>query len=223
MEEVKLLGFWPSPFSHRVIWSLKLKGIKYEYIEEDVSNKSQLLLQSNPVHKKVPVLFHNGNSIAESTVILEFIEETWPENPLLPRDAYQRALARFWIKFGEDEGLIIHKFFVAIGGEREKAAKEILEVLKILEQQGLKENKFFGGNTIGLVDISYGWLAHWFLVTEEIVGVKVIEPSKLPLLHAWVKNFKDIPVIKDNLPDYEKLVVHMKSYYYKLLFEVVDL
>lgn len=95
-EEVKLFGLLGSHFSRRVEIALKIKGVKYEYIEEDLQNKNALLLKYNPVHKKVPVLQHNGKPIAESLVLLEYIDETWEGNPILPQDPYERAQVRFF-------------------------------------------------------------------------------------------------------------------------------
>ncbi|CAI0436663.1 unnamed protein product [Linum tenue] len=170
MADVKLLGTWPSPFSYRVILALKLKGIDYEYIEQDLSNKSPLLLQSNPVHKKIPVsnpvhkkipvLIHGGKPISESMIILQYLDESWPETyPLLPADPHERALARFWIKFAEEKLVPAFMIFRTSGEEQEKAVKEALEVMEILEEHAfgsLKEKEFFGGDKVNMVDLTYG-------------------------------------------------------------------
>ncbi|OWM67652.1 glutathione transferase GST 23-like [Punica granatum] len=211
-EVIKLHGFWASPYSARVAWALKLKGLDYEYVEEDLSSKSQLLLQYNPVHKKIPVLVHGGKPVAESLVIVEYIEETWPGLcPLLPRDAHERALARFWMSFVTEKGRNFFEFFTATGeDDRAKAVKEVRDLLGIIEGEALGDKKFFGGETVGMVDLAYGWLAHWFGCIEEVVGVKVLEPMTFPKLHAWTENFKQIDVIKENLPDHQQLMAHLR-------------
>ena len=99
-DEIILLDFLPSMFGMRVRIALAEKGLEYEYREEDLWNKSPLLLEMNPVHKKIPVLIHNGKAISESLVIVEYIDEVWKDkSPLLPTDPYQRAQARFWADY----------------------------------------------------------------------------------------------------------------------------
>ncbi|TYH24074.1 hypothetical protein ES288_A03G062700v1 [Gossypium darwinii] len=136
-EEVKVFGMWASPYGRRVELALKLKGIPYEYIEEDLSNKSALLIKHNPVHQKIPVLVHNGKSIPESLVILEYIDETWRNNPiLLSQDPYDRAMARFWAKFIDEKILsTTRKVSFTTGKEQEHAIEEVTEQLKLLENE----------------------------------------------------------------------------------------
>lgn len=100
VKEVKLHGYVKSGYSTMVHYALRLKGVCYEYVEEDLKNKSEELLSLNPVYKKVPVLVVDGRPIAESLIILEFVDEVWKDNnPFLPQDPYERAKVRFWAQF----------------------------------------------------------------------------------------------------------------------------
>ncbi|EAY78953.1 hypothetical protein OsI_34058 [Oryza sativa Indica Group] len=96
--EVRVLGSWASPFVMRVMVALRLKGVEYELLQETMGKKSELLLASNPVHKKIPVLLHRGKPISESLVIVQYVDEVWPPPAsILPRDdPYAAAIHRFW-------------------------------------------------------------------------------------------------------------------------------
>lgn len=200
-QEVKLFGLGRSPFSNRVEIALKLKGVEYEYVEEDLSSKSPLLLKYNPVHKKIPVLLHNGNPIAESLVILEYIDETWKSGtPLLPKDPHQRATARFWAKFIDDKCFAaLLKVMKSKGEKEEKTIEEIGEHLKTLDNE-LKTKKFFGGESIGLVDISANVIAFWFELILEAMGIELLAKEKYPNLSRWMDDYLDCSIINENLP-----------------------
>ncbi|XP_038877803.1 glutathione transferase GST 23-like [Benincasa hispida] len=206
MEEVKLHGMWASPFSYRVKWGLELKGIPYEYVEEDFTNKTPLLLQYNPIHKKVPVLVHGGKPVCESIVILEYMDEIWSQYPLFLIHSFDRAMTRFWIKYADNElfgGRIL--FGSGSGEEEEKARAEGIEFLKTIEEQCLGDKKFFAGEEIGALDLAFAGIAHWLPVVEEVSGTKLLNADEFPRLYAWTQNLKHVTVIRNNLPDADKL------------------
>lgn len=100
-QSVVLLNCFVSPFGNRVRIALARKGVAYEEKAENLAAKSPLLLSSNPVHAKVPVLLVAGKPVCESLAILEFIDEAFPHagKPLLPADPFARAHDRFWATY----------------------------------------------------------------------------------------------------------------------------
>ncbi|CAL5388427.1 unnamed protein product [Camellia sinensis] len=194
----------------RVEIALKWKDIEYEFIQQDLQNKSPLLLKCNPIHKKIPVLLHNGKPICESLVILEYIDETWKGNPIFPEDPHERAIARFWANFIDEKCLpAINK---ACFTKDDKGIEETIELLKTLEAQ-LTDKKFFGGDSVGLVDIVATFIGYWLEVIQEVVGVELLTEEKFPRLYKWIEDYVNCCVIKEHLPPREKLLASAKTYF----------
>eukprot|EP00253_Pinus_taeda_P008443 PITA_08443 len=214
--QVKLLGVIRSPFVARVRIALALKGIHYEFIEEDTpNNKSELLLQSNPVHKKIPVLIHNGKPVCESMIIVQYIEETWDSKApfLMPRDPYDRAIARFWAAFIDDKVIpSILGAFSGRGEEQQKAVEESVANLLLLEEVLRSTGKaYFGGDGIGLVDIALGGLWVFIQAVEKVTNIVLIDTQKTPLLSAWADQFCKADKVKNALPDGAELFVFLSA------------
>ncbi|XP_022743830.1 probable glutathione S-transferase [Durio zibethinus] len=206
---------WYSPYVHRVAWVLKLKGIDYEFVEEnlkDPNKRSPLLLNCNPVYRKIPVLIHHGKPIVESLFIIEYIDDTWKDNPILPTDPYERAMARFWASFIDERLLEGSKRVLSVKGDQLKMeTKQVSDAMEVLEGM-LEGKKFFGGEKIGFLDIAFGWIAIWLGAIEEAVGVEFFNRRKLPLLETWKDKFKEFHVVKDSLYPTEKLVRFFTKY-----------
>ncbi|XP_077234495.1 putative glutathione S-transferase [Tasmannia lanceolata] len=221
-DRVKLLGTWASSYTHRVQLALKLKGVEFEYVEEDVSKKSPLLLLNNPVHKKVPVLIHGDKPMAESLVILEYIDETWKDNPIMPENPYERALARFWCRFADEKlGPAVGMVFRSTGEEQKAAVGQVYENLKLLEDElrdGLfKERRFFGGEKIGVLDIVIGCGSYWLCVFEEVAGVKLVDSEAFPRFHSWLRDFEEQKEVKEIIPPADKLLEYAKGLHQMLM------
>ena len=97
-----------------------------------------------------------------------------------------------------------------VGETQEKAIEELYEKFKVLEE-GMKDlfpygTTSFDGKNLGLLDILLCSTFGPYKVQEEVLGVKVIDPEKTPLIFSWVTALIELPVMKDLMPPHEKLV-----------------
>ncbi|XP_051152054.1 glutathione S-transferase U20-like [Andrographis paniculata] len=201
-----LLDFMPSMFGSRVRIALEEKGINYEYREEDLPQKSALLLRTNPVHEKIPVLIHNGQPICESLNILEYIDDVHSTpHPLLPSDAYGKARARFWADF-IDKKLQVSGMKVAwykSKQELEEGKKEVMDCLELLEEE-LGQQPYFGGEAFGYLDVVLGGFCSWFYAYEAFGNISI--GKNCPNVMAWAKRCMDRPSFSKSLMEPEKLI-----------------
>ncbi|XP_058755559.1 probable glutathione S-transferase [Vicia villosa] len=203
-DEVILLNFWPSHYGMRVLIALEEKGIKYENKEEDFSNKSLLLLQMNPIHKKIPVLIHNGKSICESLNIVEYIDEVWNHHsPLFHSDPYQKAQAKFWANYVDTKIYEIGSRYAKTEGEEKEAAKkELLESFEVMEGQ-LGDKPYFGGENFGFVDVALVPL-FCMLYSYTFAG-KFIDDEEFPNLTSWAKRCGEKESVSRSIPKESKM------------------
>ncbi|KAG4947537.1 hypothetical protein AAZX31_15G236300 [Glycine max] len=203
-DEVVLLDTWASMYGMRARIALAEKGVRYEYKEENLMNRSPLLLQMNPIHKKIPVLIHNGKPICESAIIVQYIDEVWNDkSPLMPSDPYKRSQARFWVDYIDKKIYDTwKKMWLSKGEEHEEGKKELISIFKQLEET-LTDKPFYGDDTFGFVDLCLITFSSWFYTYETYGNFKMEE--ECPKLMAWVKRCMERETVSNTLPDAKKV------------------
>nr|CAD1835427.1 unnamed protein product [Ananas comosus var. bracteatus] len=200
-DEVKLLGrSWGCPYVIRARIALELKGVSYDYVVEQLGEKkSELLLKSNPVYKKVPVLIHNDRPICESAIILQYIDEVWPE----PGPRYFPRIHMNWFP------ALLKIIKVKTEKEKAEALEQSFVGLSLLEEtykKSFEGKAFFGGDNVGYLDIIFGSFLGWVKAIEKISDIKLIDKAKFPLLAKWAERFASVATVKEHVPKTDELV-----------------
>jgi len=217
MEEVKLLMVKASPYAMSCAIALREKGVELEEVEEDLTAKSDLFLQSNPVYKQIPVLIHNGKAISQSLVIMEYIEEAWPPSEttpsLLPGSAHDRSIARFWADFANKKfintGLNLMKRF---GEDHATAREEVVKHFLTLEN-GMRaigsEGPFFLGEKMSLADVVLAPLVTWLPSFESLGELKFPGPEQCGRIYKWLATMREHPSVAASVPPVDWLLQYV--------------
>lgn len=72
---------------------------------------------------------------------------------------------------------------------------------------------FFGGDSIGYLDLALGSFLFWFKALRQIFGVEIIDKSKTPLLAAWTGQVMETVVAKEVAPEEDRMLQHFRKVY----------
>jgi glutathione S-transferase len=175
------------PYCARVRIVLAEKGIEYETVAIDLDDRPAWIYEKNPLGR-VPVLEEDAFVLPESAVIDEYLEERYPEPPLWPADAAERAFGRLLV-FRFDQ---LSKPYYALRRDEEGAGARLGSELAKLNAV-LDARPYLSGREFGLADVAY---VPWILRARDRMGIDV---TSFPALSEWLERLSARPSIAAEL------------------------
>ena len=199
-----------SPYAWKVWLALEHKGIPHEakrLMFDPDETKTPEFLKVNP-RGRVPAIVDDGFALYESNAIVEYLEDRYPDKPLLPKDAKARALARRIMAEAD-------AYLGTIGGElleltlyakpEERDPKKIADAKgKVREELKHWEANLTGdyyAGALGLADYAaYPWARMLVRAEERGAGLGFKREELPPKLAAWLKRIEALPYYDKTLP-----------------------
>ena len=196
---MKLYSGSVDPFSHRCRIVLFEKGMDFEVIDVDLSNKTEDLAVLNP-YGGVPVLVERDLVLSEANIINEYIDERFPHPQLMPADPVMRARARLFL-YSFEQDLFSHVKDLessdeAVAAEARKTVRDNLtQIVPIFSRQ-----EYLLGDEYSMLDVAVTPLL-WRL---EHYGIQM--PSQAAPLLKYAERLFARPLYAEAMTPSEKVM-----------------
>lgn len=198
-EKLTLVSHALCPYVQRAAIALAEKSQPFDRVDIDLGNKPAWFREISPLGK-TPVLLvgegRNRTAIFESSVILEYLEETLP-HPLYPADPLQRARERGWVEFGSAVLNAIARLYGArdpAGFDAAAAALGAMAERIEAQLQARRIGPWFGGGRFGVVDAVFGPVFRYFDSFETEAGLHLLDGH--PAIAAWRDDLARRPSVR---------------------------
>ena len=168
--KLELVSFKLCPFVQRSVITLLYKKVDFEITYIDLANKPDWFLKISPLGK-VPVLRVGENTIFESAVINEYLDETNPP-ALHPVDPLRKAHNRAWIEFGAGIMMNLAQYIFATEETQFLERRKLLQDNLGKVEEILEKGPFFNGERFALIDASFAPIFMRIAIIEEKIEEK---------------------------------------------------
>ena len=190
MPTIHLYSYQACPFARRTRMALLEKNLDFKLTEIDINNKPDDFAAISP-YGKVPVLLDDDDRVYESAIINEYLDEKFPNPPLMPQDPLMRAQARIWMDYCGSRFANVSWNHMRAGDDPDKLAvanTELHECLRFMEAEGLcklSAGPYWLGESISLVDIQFIPFFQRYLDND-----KADIPADCTRMRAWLDVMK---------------------------------
>ena len=171
------------PYCARVRIVLAEKQLEHETVVVDLDDRPAWIYEKNPLGR-VPVLEEDAFVLPESAVIMEYLEERYPEPPLWPADPAERAAGRLLVERFDQ----LSRPYYALRRGDEEARDRLEDELAKLDSV-LAESPFLSGRQFGIADAAY---LPWILRAETMLDVDLDQHAALA---EWVAQTGERPSV----------------------------
>jgi glutathione S-transferase len=181
------------PYAERPRLVCAAKQIAYEVVNCNLQSKPEWLLERNPLGK-VPTLEHDdGRVLYESLIVCEYLDTIYPQNKLIPQDAYEKARQQILIEAYTN---VTNAFYKLIRSKDEQTIEELNKALDYFELN-LKDD-YFGGKQAMFVDyMIWPWFER-IPILGDFSSFKWNE-NRFAKLTQWIERMKQTEAVKQCL------------------------
>ncbi|XP_055914905.1 pyrimidodiazepine synthase-like [Eupeodes corollae] len=201
-KQLRLISARFCPYGHRVHLVLDSKNVPYHTLYCNLTDKPEWLLEKSPLGKVPALELPNEDGcpvIMDSLAICEYLDEKYPQNPLLPRDPLKKLQEKNLAeKLGVAAMPAAFKLFVMGPIKSPGCIEEMEEAIKVFEDE-LENRKtpYFGGDKPGWVDyMIWPWFERLAMVKYVYGESHDLDYAKLKNLAKWIELMKEDAAVK---------------------------
>ncbi|CAB3238041.1 unnamed protein product [Arctia plantaginis] len=185
------------PFAERAALALIAKNIDFEVVNIDLFDKPEWLASKSALTKVPALEISEGMSIYESLVVVEYLDDVYPQRRLLPQEPQTKAFDKILV---EAYTPMIHSLYFKLVKTPESITDDVVagyfKALDMLQRQlQLRGTKFLDGSEPGYADyMIWPWFERLPAVNDKR---KELDETKYKVLLEYIANMWEDPVVKE--------------------------